>query len=168
MKKLFLVLSLCFSLCLVGCSTAPVEVEQEEVEEVKEVVSEEVQTEFDFNTFADKYITYTDTLNSYMQIIIDTYTNDSIVESYYNIKEINEKTASMNVKALSNKDYKDAVDYLDSYKLIVVRLSDLIVKSYDKTLSKDQINEISNLANEAVTYSNTCNTYANVFEKYKQ
>lgn len=174
MKKLLLFMCcLTLTFMLYGCNNVESvneEIAEDEIieEEMEEEIQEETTTELDFNQFATKYVTYTDTLNSYMQVLINTYTNDSIVDSYNNVKEITEKTASMDVKALKNEDYQGAVDYLESYKLIVNRLSSLILKSYDKTLKTNELSEIQSLSEQAITYSETCNKFANVFEKYNQ
>lgn len=168
MKKIFYVLIFLLSFLLYGCSFIQFVDEEEQIQIEEEKQEEIVQEEYDFNKFATDYINYTDTLNSYMQILIDTYTNDNIIDSYNNIKTIKENTASMNVKKISNKDYQNAVDYLDSYELIVFELSNLILKSYDKTLKIEELSRLQELSEQSLTYSEACNTYANVFEKYIQ
>ena len=100
MKKLFLFLCLGLSVLFVGCSNETI-TNNNDVEETAEETTELSEEEYQasFNEFGKVYVTYTDTLNSYMQTIINSYSSDDLLTSYNNIKTIRDSALIFPVSA---------------------------------------------------------------------
>ena len=148
MKKLFLLLSLCLSLTLVGCGSKMSE-NNLAADDTLETETKEIGEIKVDSSFATLYGAYADGFDTYMNILVELYNDEATSDLYTKGKDVYDKTI-VDFSTFGNEDSKEAVECLEKYRTIVNDLAKIFIDAKEKSLlSSEQAAQIDSLINES-------------------